>query len=132
LPTGCLETKHGPIIAVDSETIFTALRLVYKDPRRASYFEPSGWSGKEYVGLRRGINMKKADSYFSKYSRVNISASAPVMWMNAAEIAFLRAEGKAIFGFNMGGEAKDFYNEGIDYFMMPALRNIGFNLNFKF
>lgn len=35
------------------------------------------------------------------------------MWMNAAEIAFLRAEGKAIFGFNMGGEAKDFYNEGI-------------------
>ena len=85
----------------------------YNDPRRASYFEPSGWSGKEYVGLRRGINMKKADSYFSKYSRVNISASAPVMWMNAAEIAFLRAEGKAIFGFNMGGEAKDFYNEGI-------------------
>ena len=85
----------------------------YNDPRRASYFEPSGWSGKEYVGLRRGINMKKADSYFSKYSRVNISASAPVMWMNAAEIAFLRAEGKAIFGFNMGGEAKDFYNDGI-------------------
>lgn len=86
----------------------------YNDPRRTAYFETAGWSDDGgFVGLRRGINMKAVDNYFSKYSRVNISASAPVMWMNAAEVAFLRAEGKAVFGFNMGGEAKDFYNEGI-------------------
>ena len=35
------------------------------------------------------------------------------MWMNAAEVAFLRAEGKAVFDFNMGGDAEGFYNEGI-------------------
>ena len=33
--------------------------------------------------------------------------------MNAAEVAFLRAEAKAIYGFNTGGEAKDFYEQGI-------------------
>ena len=33
--------------------------------------------------------------------------------MNAAEVAFLRAEGTAIYGFNMGGNAADFYNDGI-------------------
>lgn len=32
----------------------------------------------------------------------------------AAEVAFLKAEAKGVFGFNMGsGEAKDFYDEGI-------------------
>ena len=34
--------------------------------------------------------------------------------MNAAEVAFLKAEAKAVFGFNMGtGTAEEFYNEGI-------------------
>ena len=33
--------------------------------------------------------------------------------MNAAEVAFLRAEAKAIYGFNMHGEAKKFYEDGI-------------------
>ena len=34
------------------------------------------------------------------------------MWMNAAEITFLRAEG-ALRGWNMGGDAKDLYNDAI-------------------
>ena len=34
--------------------------------------------------------------------------------MNAAEVAFLRAEAKAVFGFDMGGAtAEELYNEGI-------------------
>jgi len=34
--------------------------------------------------------------------------------MNAAEVAFLKAEAKAVFGFDMGaGTAEEFYNEGI-------------------
>lgn len=85
----------------------------YKDARRASYFEQSGWTGQTYVGLRRSINMAKASAHFNKYSRIKMSSSDPVLWMNAAEVAFLRAEGKAIFGFDMGGEAGDFYNKGI-------------------
>jgi hypothetical protein len=33
--------------------------------------------------------------------------------MNAAEVAFLKAEAAAVFGFEMGGTAESFYNEGI-------------------
>ncbi len=85
----------------------------YKDNRRASYFEKSKWEGREYVGLRRSINLAKMTDYFSKYSTIKIKSTDAVLWMNAAEVAFLRAEGKAIFNFDMGGEAGDFYNKGI-------------------
>lgn len=85
----------------------------YNDNRRAAYFEKSGWEGKDYVGLRRGINLEKAKDSFIKYSKVKMSASAPIFWMNAAEVAFLRAEGKAIFDFDMGGDAASFYNKGV-------------------
>lgn len=85
----------------------------YKDERRVAYFENSKWEDQEYVGLRRGINLEKAKDYFINYSKIKISASDPILWMNAAEVAFLRAEGKAIFKFDMGGEAGAFYNQGI-------------------
>ena len=51
--------------------------------------------------------------YFINYSRVKISSSDPVLWMNAAEVAFLRAEATAIYGFNMKGTAADFYEQGV-------------------
>lgn len=84
----------------------------YNDNRRAAYFEASGFN-KTYVGLRRGINMAAAKDVFINYSKTKFTASDPLLWMNAAEVAFLRAEGSAIFGFDMGGTAEDFYNEGI-------------------
>lgn len=85
----------------------------YNDNRRASYFELA--SNGEYVGLRRGIDITKdaIANHFVDYSTVKISASDPILWMNAAEVSFLRAEGIAIFGFNMGGSAEEFYNQGI-------------------
>jgi hypothetical protein len=85
----------------------------YNDNRRASYFEQSKWAGQAYVGLRRSINLAKMAIHFSNYSTIKMKTSDPVLWMNAAEVAFLRAEGKAIFGFDMGGEASSFYNQGI-------------------
>lgn len=85
----------------------------YNDNRRASYFEESKWPGETYVGLRRGINLSKMKEYFINYSRVKISSSDPVLWMNAAEVAFLRAEATAIYGFNMKGTAADFYEQGV-------------------
>lgn len=85
----------------------------YNDNRRASYFEESKWPGEAYVGLRRSINLGKMREHFINYSRVKISASDPVLWMNAAEVSFLRAEGAAIYGFNMKGNAADFYEQGI-------------------
>ncbi len=84
----------------------------YNDNRRASYFEESKWPGETYVGLRRGINLSKMKEYFINYSRVKIS-SDPVLWMNAAEVAFLRAEATAIYGFNMKLTAADFYEQGV-------------------
>lgn len=85
----------------------------YKDNRRASYFEKA--SNGNYVGLRRGIDITNdvIASNFIKYSTVKVGASDPLLWMNAAEVAFLRAEGAAVFNFNMGGSAEQFYNQGI-------------------
>lgn len=85
----------------------------YNDPRRAAYFSKSEWPGIEYVGLRRGIDIPNHKETGHKYSGVKMGAADPLYWLNAAEVAFLRAEAVAVFGFNMGGEAEDFYNQGI-------------------
>lgn len=64
--------------------------------------------------MRRGIEIPDLSSIGHKYSGVKLTTSSPLYWMNAAEVAFLKAEAKAIFGFDMGsGSAEDFYNEGI-------------------
>lgn len=85
----------------------------YNDPRREKYFSKSAWEGIEYVGMRRGIEIPDLKTTGYKYSGVKLETTSPLYWMNAAEVAFLRAEGRAIFNFNMGGEADYFYNEGI-------------------
>lgn len=84
----------------------------YNDPRRTAYFIPSEWQDFEYVGLRHGIVLPE-NKTTRKYSGVKVNVSSPLVWMNAAEVAFLRAEATSVFKFNMGGLGKDFYNEGI-------------------
>ena len=68
----------------------------YKDNRREKYFTKSEWPGVDYVGLRRGIVIPNLTEKGHKYSGVNILPTSPLYWMNAAEVAFLRAEGAAI------------------------------------
>lgn len=86
----------------------------YNDPRRSSYFTPSEWPGYEYVGLRHGIVIPEHKSIGHKYSGMNISKfDTPIVLMYPAESAFLKAEAVAVFGWNMGGNAKDFYEQGI-------------------
>ena len=88
----------------------------YNDNRRASYFvnEDGAFDSDVYVGLRRSIDRTdEARAYFPSYSAINVSANDAIQWMNAAVVAFLRAEGVAVFGFNLGGTAKDFYEQGI-------------------
>ena len=46
------------------------------------------------------------------YSMPIVDVTTPIMWMNAAEVAFLRSEG-ALRGWSMGGTAEALYNEGI-------------------
>ena len=116
LYTACMyNSPAGSVTGGDSHAAADIICYMngYNDNRRASYFEESKWPGETYVGLRRGINLSKMKEYFINYSRVKISSSDPVLWMNAAEVAFLRAEATAIYGFNMKGTAADFYEQGV-------------------
>ena len=85
----------------------------YADPRRPMYFIESEWEGQPYVGIRHGIEIPALGTVGRKYSGVNVTISDPIWWMNAAEVQFLKAEAAAVFGFDMGGSAKDFYEQGI-------------------
>ena len=81
----------------------------FKDPRREKYFTESDFGG--YVGWRRGVNPANAPMG-SKCSNMNVTAETPMRWFVAAEAYFLKAEG-ALRGWAMGGNAKDFYNQGV-------------------
>lgn len=88
----------------------------YNDPRRAAMFtspRKDADGNPVYVGIRRGIFPHNKDSYVGPCSNSAVSVSSPYLWMNAAEVAFLRAEG-ALRGWDMGGKAEDFYNRGIE------------------
>lgn len=84
----------------------------YNDNRREKYFTKSEFAGVDYIGLRRGIVIPAQD-VCHQYCGVNISTDSPIYWMNAAEVAFLKAEAAAVFGYDMGGDAKTFYEQGI-------------------
>ena len=89
----------------------------YADPRRPFYFtestftEADGVTANGFYGIRLGGDPIASD-LAHKYSNMVVESSSKMIWMNAAEVAFLRAEG-ALRGWNMGGTAESFYNEGI-------------------
>lgn len=85
----------------------------YKDPRLSMYFTPSQ-SARTYHGMPSGISNPK--SYSGKPSVPNIGYSAELVFISAAEVAFLRAEG-AINNWDMGGSAESFYKQGIELSM---------------
>ena len=94
-----------------------AIRIAYANPVKAQQM------AEEAVNpANGGVIESNADNatwnYFETsqnpiYSGVNIAPTSPLYWMNAAEVAFLRAEGQAVFNFSMGGTAESFYNQGI-------------------
>lgn len=93
----------------------------YNDPRRLYYFTESTFDSisiNNYIGLRSGIQIPGGNT-IKQYSSMVVSIDSKVLWMNAAETAFLRAEG-ALRGWNMGTPsssastaAEGFYNDGI-------------------
>ena len=84
----------------------------YNDPRTFQIVKPA--SDGKFHGMRTGI----APNDWAPYKNAAGKVSAPnstiykICWLNAAEVAFLRAEG-ALRGWNMGGDAKDFYEQGV-------------------
>ena len=85
----------------------------YADPRRAVYFTKA--DDGNYHGVRQGITTTTWTPYTgTKISNLNMNMSTTqIVWMTAAESYFLRAEG-ALRGWNMGGTAQNFYNQGIN------------------
>jgi hypothetical protein len=84
----------------------------YADPRRNNYFTKA--DDGNYHGVRQGIVTSTWTPYTgTKISNLNMNVSTtPIVWMTAAESFFLRAEG-ALRGWNMGGSAQSFYEQGI-------------------
>ena len=66
----------------------------------------------DFYGIRIGIDVANKDIVTGVYSRPVITEASPFLWMNAAEVTFLRAEG-ALRGWNMGEDAKSLYNTAI-------------------
>lgn len=86
----------------------------YSDPRRARYFaDECGFGKNVYIGFRSGINIP-SQKIGQMYTNMNadIFNGSIMRLMNAAEVAFLRAEG-ALRGWNMKGTAKELYESGI-------------------
>lgn len=84
----------------------------FSDPRRAKYFTEveTRSAGKKYFGCRLGapnITFQK-----DNYSLPNVQKNSPIVWISAAEVAFLKAEG-ALNGWDMGDTAENLYQEGI-------------------
>jgi SusD/RagB-like outer membrane lipoprotein len=98
----------------------------YQDPRMSVYWLPAR-STNEYNGFRNGLNSAQlGNALNSNAANSHVGArwtspasggittfeSTPLNVMSAAEAYFLRAEG-ALLGWNMGGNAKSFYEQGI-------------------
>lgn len=95
-------------MGADIQSILTG----YDDPRLPIHFQKvtiNDVGG--YYGVRSGISIAKKEDY-SPFSSMNIQISDPIVWMNAAEVSFLRAEG-ALRGWKMKTTAKEAYENGV-------------------
>lgn len=81
----------------------------YADPRLANYFIKG--SDGQYHGVRNGINITEAYKNSTLLSKINCTNNDPMVWMQAAEAWFLRAEYELRWGTESA--AKDCYEEGI-------------------
>jgi hypothetical protein len=126
---GVLETGNGsfemttgtihPLVTITSawqETrVNAAVETVlsgYKDPRLSKYALPATDAalGGQIKGVRSGAAFN--DKSYLGFSQVNFLDNPFVKVMDVSESYFLRAEG-ALRGWQMGGTAKDFYEQGI-------------------
>lgn len=93
----------------------------YGDPRLPLYAKAV--DGK-YVGLRSGIYNPDNQIPMAMYSKPVVEATSPLLCMSASESWFSRAEG-ALRGWNMGGTAKELYEQGVQTSMKERGATIG-------
>ena len=91
----------------------TSYMTAYNDPRCGKYFIESEFEGDEfkYTGALISVVKPPLGTVGRKYAGVNIGYNDPLQWMNAAEVAFLKAEA-VVLGV-ISGNAEEYYNEGI-------------------
>lgn len=84
----------------------------YNDPRLPAYALPAADPalGNAIKGVRTGAAF--TDKNYLPFSKLNFASNPFVKLMDVSESYFLRAEG-ALRGWNMGGSAKEFYEEGV-------------------
>lgn len=70
----------------------------------------------QYIGIRRGWQTFNT-TWSVRFSDIILPGNTPALWLNASEVCFLRAEGIAVFGWDLGGSAETFYNKGIQLSM---------------
>lgn len=92
----------------------------YSDPRLEKYAKPA--SDGSYTGARSG-KYHYTDG-FSDYSLTIYESTDKLLSISASESWFLRAEG-ALRGWNMGGTAKDLYEQGVTVSMQERGATIG-------
>lgn len=88
----------------------------YQDPRREQMFTTvrlvqNGQEVQDYAGIRIGINVSSKATAVSSYSNMLVTSSDPYLWMNAAEVTFLRSEYELRWG-DMA-QAKSLYQQAI-------------------
>lgn len=89
------------------------------------------------VGMRAGVRPGESQNWplnpYIAYSRLDKEAItfAPLYLMKVSEVDFLRAEG-AVRGWNMGGNAEQFYRHGIEYGYLGDRFMDPFNVNKKY
>lgn len=82
----------------------------YEDPRREKMFLPTVRNG-NYAGVRVGSLVSSKTDFVECYCNMIVSTDTPYLWMNAAEVAFLRSEYELRWGSK--DRAKELYEEGI-------------------
>ncbi|MEG0808432.1 MAG: SusD/RagB family nutrient-binding outer membrane lipoprotein, partial [Alistipes sp.] len=81
----------------------------YKDPRREKMLLPNV-SGK-FAGLRIGIDVASKDAAVKYSSNMIVNSKTPYLWLNAAEVAFLKAEYELRWGTTEA--AKTLYEQAV-------------------
>ena len=86
----------------------------YADPRLPIYALPApGSATGQIVGARSGVyHYSILKSEKENYSYPNVTAQSSLLCISASESWFSRAEG-ALRGWNMGGTAKELYEQGV-------------------
>jgi len=115
-----MESVDNPVFKVSTtwqnsgvNAEITEYMNAFSDPRRDVYFTPvtSRTAGRQFFGIRNGTTT--VNYVMSDYSLPKVQQNSPIVWMSAAEVAFLKAEG-ALNGWNVGGTAEELYRKGVE------------------